>query len=52
MGATQASAFIEAENLLDNHELVLEQIDQNNLSVLDGERRFGRRWQLGLALYF
>ena len=52
MGATQAAAFIEAENLLDNHELVLEEIDQNNLSVLEGERRFGRRWQLGFALYF
>jgi len=52
MGATQASAFIEGENLLDNKELVLQQIDQNSLSVLYGERRFGRRWQLGMAVYF
>jgi len=52
VGKMSLSAFLEAENILNSDDLVLQEIDQESRSSIDGYRRFGRRWQIGAALYF
>jgi len=52
LGKAVAAAFLDGENLLDNDELVLREVDQGDRGVVQGERRFGRRWQMGFSVYF
>jgi hypothetical protein len=46
------SAFISGENLLDRNELVLRQVDRDQRGIVDGERRFGRRFEVGASVLF
>jgi hypothetical protein len=47
----QAGFGVEVFNLLDSDDLILTEVDRGTVGA-DYDRRFGRRWQLGLELHF
>ncbi|MGH9867383.1 MAG: TonB-dependent receptor [Candidatus Polarisedimenticolia bacterium] len=49
---TQITGFLAAENLLNRNELVLHQVDRDKRGIVDGERRFGRRFEIGASVLF
>jgi len=51
-GKAQVAAFLSAENLLNRDELVLRQVDRDERGIVDGERRFGRRFEIGASIHF
>jgi len=46
------SGFISAENLLNRNELVLRQVDRDQRGIVEGDRRFGRRFEMGATILF
>ena len=64
LGNFQASAFIEAENLLDANDLHLLRVDDGNRNlgtgtagsdhaiVTEGDYNYGRRWEIGASFLF
>jgi len=53
IGKTSASAFFEVFNLLNSDDLRIHTLDSTRTSLqADAERRFGRRFQLGIRLDF
>ncbi|HKY33964.1 MAG TPA: TonB-dependent receptor plug domain-containing protein [Candidatus Polarisedimenticolia bacterium] len=48
----ELSGFIETQNILSSDDLVLRQVDARGGDAIDGERRFGRRFQIGLGILF
>jgi outer membrane receptor protein involved in Fe transport len=52
MARLQMSGFISAENLLNRNELVLRQVDRDQRGIVEGDRRFGRRFEMGATILF
>jgi len=50
--AVQASVGVEVTNLLNSDDVVIYAVEPTQLLGLDATRRFGRRWQLSMALHF
>jgi outer membrane receptor protein involved in Fe transport len=46
------SGFISGENLLNRDELVLRQVNRDQRGIIAGERRFGRRFEMGMSILF
>ncbi|MGH9869362.1 MAG: hypothetical protein ACREAA_14515, partial [Candidatus Polarisedimenticolia bacterium] len=52
VGGMQMTAFLAAENLLNRDELVLREVDRDQRGIQEGERRFGRRFEIGASILF
>ncbi len=52
LGSTLLSAFVEGENLLDGNELTLQVVDRDSRGTVQGTRRYGRRWEMGVSVFF
>ena len=52
LGRWQASAFLSAENLMGDQELILRQVDRDRRDITDGQERLGRRWEIGASILF
>ncbi|HKY31117.1 MAG TPA: TonB-dependent receptor [Candidatus Polarisedimenticolia bacterium] len=48
----QVSAFLAGENLLDRDELTLRQVDRDRRGIVEGQRRPGRRFEIGASILF
>ena len=51
-GKTQITGFLAGENLLNRDELVLREVDRDERGIVNGERRFGRRFEIGASVLF
>ncbi|MGH9868733.1 MAG: TonB-dependent receptor [Candidatus Polarisedimenticolia bacterium] len=51
LGDCSLSGFLDIENLLDSDDLLMREVDEG-LEITDGERRFGRYFQIGVAVLF
>ncbi|MGH9868897.1 MAG: TonB-dependent receptor domain-containing protein [Candidatus Polarisedimenticolia bacterium] len=50
-GDVQVSGFLDIENLLDSDDLLLQEVNGRS-QIIEGERRFGRYLQMGVAVLF
>jgi hypothetical protein len=48
----RVTGFISGENLLNRDELVLRQVNRDQRGIVEGERRFGRRFEMGMSILF
>jgi len=48
----RASVGVEVTNLLNSDDVVIYAVEPTQLLGLDATRRFGRRWQLSMAMHF
>jgi hypothetical protein len=50
--AAELTGFLDIENLLDSDDLRLREVDLSGQDAITGERRYGRRFQIGLGVIF
>jgi hypothetical protein len=48
----ELTGFLDIENLLDSDDLRLREVDLSGQDAITGERRYGRRFQIGLGVIF